>query len=129
MLANAWNKIKDWFRDRNDRNETVKDWNNFAKDAFISGIVPAYLKSRITKGNSKYKHKFSHTFNTGFRVEVLAGRPLTRDDLIFLGDVILGDTSLVRKLVVLGFDTLEVHGENDSYGLQWQLITYLELGS
>jgi hypothetical protein len=126
-MINTWNKIVDWFRDKNDRNNLLRYFNDSAKMAFVSGIVPTYLKSKISKGNSKYKHRFSHFFNTGFRVEILSGQSLTKNELQFIGEVILNDNKLVRQLVVLGFDTLELHGERDSYGLQWQLVSYMEL--
>lgn len=36
---------------------------------------------------------------------------------------------LVRRLVVLGWDTLEVQGDEGTYGLRWQLRDYLLLST
>ena len=127
MFENTWIKIRDWFRDKNERTDLIRHFNESAKIAFVSGIVPTYLKAKISRGNSSYKHRFSHYFNTGFRVEILSGKSLTRNELNFIGEVILNDNALVRQMVVLGWDTLEIHGEKDSYGLQWQLKSFLEI--
>jgi hypothetical protein len=44
-----------------------------------------------------------------------------------IGKVILNDEILVRKLVVLGWDTLEIHGDEGTYGCRWQLKDYIPL--
>jgi hypothetical protein len=44
---------------------------------------------------------------------------------MYIGNVILSDSELVRRLVVLGFDTLEVHGDKGQYGLRWQLKDFM----
>lgn len=47
-----------------------------------------------------------------------------RDDII--GNTILSNEQLVRRLVVLGWDTLEIHGENATYGCKWKLADHME---
>ena len=51
----------------------------------------------------------------------------TKEELIKIGNVILDDSILVRKLIVLGWDTLEIHGDKGSYGCRWQLKDYIPL--
>lgn len=127
MFANTWNIILGWFKDRMDRSRLIRDYNNAAKFAFIEGIVPTLLNARISKGERAYRHQFSDWLNTGFRIQAFTGRQLSKDELIAIGEVVLSDAALVRKLVVLGFDTLEVHGDRGCYGCRWQLKDHMQL--
>lgn len=127
MLSNTWNDILDWFEDRSEKNRLIRSFNKSAKMAFISGIAPTLLKSSISKGESTYKHQFSSWLNTGFRIQAFSGRVLAKEELIHIGNVILNDEMLVRKLIVLGWDTLEIHGDHGSYGCKWQLKDHIAL--
>ncbi len=127
MFENTWNHIIDWFRDRKERTKVIRDFNYSAKNAFVQGFVPTLLKASISKGESSYRHQFSNWLNTGFRVQAFAGKQLSKEELIFIGNVILSDNKLVRKLIVLGWDTLEIHGDIGRYGLRWQLKDYMAL--
>lgn len=128
MFGNTWNTILDWFRDRSERSKLVRSFNETARDSFISGIIPTLLKASISKGEKSYKHQFSNWFNSGFRIQAFEGRQLSRDELIQIGNVVMSDTVLIRKLVVLGFDTLEVCGDVGYYGCRWQIKDYLQIG-
>ena len=57
----------------------------------------------------------------------MSGRQLYRDEMETIGATILSDSVLVRRMVVLGFDTLEVHDDTGRYGLKWQLKNFMEL--
>ena len=127
MFANTWNIIIGWFKDRKDRSRLIREYNDAAKEAFILGIVPTLLNAKISKGERAYRHQFSDWLNTGFRIQAFTGRQLSKDELITIGEVILSDAALVRKLVVLGFDTLEVHGDIGAYGCRWQLKDHMQL--
>ena len=41
----------------------------------------------------------------------------------------MADEILIRKLVVLGFDTLEVASDSSSFGCRWQLLDLLQIGN
>jgi hypothetical protein len=127
MFENSWNNIIDWFRDRSERAKLVRSFNESAKNSFVAGIAPTLLKASISKGESSYKHQFSNWLNSGYRIQAFTGRILTKDELIYIGKVILADSVLVRKLIVLGFDTLEIHGDAGTYGCRWQLKDYIPL--
>lgn len=129
MLSNTWNDILDWFQDRSEKNRLIRSFNNSAKNAFVAGIAPTLLKASISKGDRSYKHQFSNWLNTGFRIQAFSGRALSKDELIYIGNVILNDDVLVRKLIVLGWDTLEIHGDKGSYGCKWQLKDHIALPS
>lgn len=127
MLDNTWNNILDWFRDRSERAKLVRSFNESARTSFVAGIAPTLLKASISKGESSYKHQFSNWLNTGFRIQAFTGRVLTKDELMHIGKVILDDDVLVRRLIVLGWDTLEIHGDAGTYGCRWQLKDYIPL--
>ena len=127
MLNNTGNSIVDWFRDRSERNRLLRSFNESARSSFVSGVAPTLLKATISKGEQSYRHQFSDWLNTGFRIQAFTGRVLSKDELIHIGKVILNDSILVRRLIVLGWDTLEIHGDAGSFGCRWQLKDYIPL--
>jgi len=127
MFANILNHIIEWFGDRTERNKVVRGFNTSARDAFVSGIAPTLLKANISRGDSNYKHQFSDWLNSGFRIQAFTGKVLSKNEIVQIGQVILNNSSLVRKLVTLGFDTLEIHGDAGTYGCKWQLKDYLQI--
>ena len=58
----------------------------------------------------------------------MAGHQLTKQQTINIGNVILSNDMLIRRLVVLGFDTLEVCSDVGEFGCQWQLRDYIMIG-
>lgn len=127
MFTNTWNFIISWFRDKSERSKLIRSFNEAARYSFIQGVVPTLLKASISRGERLYKHQFSDWLNSGFRIQAFKGRELSRRELANIGAVIIADSVLVRKLVVLGFDTLEVIGDVGSYGCRWQLKDYMQL--
>lgn len=122
-----WYRIVEWFRDRSNRKKLVANFNDSAKKSFILGIAPVLLNATISRGDSKFKHSFSDWLNSGFRIKAMSGRDLTKEEMKAIGATILADGVLVRQLVVLGFDTLEVHDDTGYYGLKWQLKAFIAL--
>lgn len=127
IFENIWYKITAWFEDCSERAKLIKSFNDKAKESFISGATPTVLKASSSKGLSKNRHTFSSFFNTGFRIQALSGRPLTRNEMELIGKIILSDKTLVRKLIVLGWDTLEVHDNSSRYGCRWCLTDYANI--
>ncbi len=122
---NIWNTIVDWFRDRSERSRVISSFNESARQAYMSGDAPVMLKAKISRGDPNYAHEFSARWSgSGFRVMVFTGGQLSRAELEFMGNVILADEKLVRRLIVLGWDTLEIHGSEGVYGLKWRLTDF-----
>lgn len=128
LFENTWNQIVGWFRDRSERSRLLRDFNENARQAFTSGHAPTALKASISRGESSYKHEFSAWMNTGFRIQALTGRELSKDEILFIGKVVLSNETLVRRLIVLGWDTLEIHGDCGCYGCRWRLTDYAQIG-
>ena len=120
--------IIEWFGEMNERYRLVKDFNRAAKNSFISGQAPTLLESRITSGESSYRHAFSKFLGGGFRIKALSGAPLPRTEMIEIGKIVLGNEELVRKLIALGWDTLEVHDNKGFNGLKWALKDHANIG-
>ena len=127
-IVNIWSRILEWFQDRQDRTRLIMGFNKAAREAFVQGVAPVQLEARISKGERAYKHQFSNPFHSGFRIKAYAGQQLSKNDTINIGAVVLANDTLVRRLVVLGFDTLEVHSDVGNYGCRWQLHDYIMLG-
>ena len=128
FLENTWNRVVEWFKDRSERGRLVRSFNETARESFVSGQAPTALKASISRGLPAYRHEFSAWMNTGFRIQALAGRELTKAEIVFIGEVVLANETLVRRLVVLGWDTLEVHGDHGRYGCRWCLADYANIG-
>lgn len=116
-----WDNIRGWFSDIRERARFLREWNRNAKEAYVSGMIPVLMEARITVGCFEFRHEFSKWMAGGFRVKVLSGVAMTRDELYGIGAFIISDDVMVRKLVSNGWDTLEVHDTAGFVGLKWQL--------
>jgi hypothetical protein len=124
----AFSFITDWFNDFNERRRLVRNFNLAAREAFVSGLAPTLLESSISVGESAYRHAFSKFMSGGFRIKALSGRALSRTEMIGLSEVVLDNQELVRKLISLGWDTLEVHDNAGYNGIKWKLTEYSGIG-
>jgi len=126
-----WHKIievYEWFGELAERIKVIRDFNRAAKKAFIYGHSPTLLKVKTTKGDLNYRHSFSKWMASGFRIKALSGHPLPKKDLMEIARVILDNEELVRKLVALGWDTLEVHDNKGFKGVKFPLKEYAQIG-
>jgi hypothetical protein len=121
-------EIIDWFGEMTERYKLIRDFNKAGKNAFIAGIAPTLLEAKITNGDSNYRHQFSKFLGGGYRIKALSGRPLNREEMIEIGKIILENKELVRKLIALGWDTLEVHDNSGFNGCKWPLKDYANIG-
>lgn len=121
-------EISEWFGEMAERYRLLKDFNRAAKNSFIAGVAPTLLEAKITKGDSNYRHAFSKWMGGGFRIKALTGRPLAKSELIEIGRVVLDNDVLTRKLISLGWDTLEVHANEGYNGTKWALKDYAKMG-
>ncbi|MFM7014771.1 hypothetical protein [Flavobacterium sp.] len=126
-----WEQIKQvftsWFENRKDREHLIRDFNKSSRAAYIAGIVPTLFEAKISVGDSRYTHAFSKWAAGGFRIKALTGRNLNRSEMEEMGKVVLVNSALVRNLVSLGFDTLELHSDVGNIGLKWELKKYIDV--
>lgn len=129
IISNIWNRVVGWFEDRSDRTKLIRGFNRAAKDSFVNGITPVLLQANISRGHRPYRHHFSNLIGgSGFRIKTMSGYQLSKQDIVNIGSVVLADNLLVRRMVVLGFDTLEIHCDVGSYGCRWQLHDFIMIG-
>lgn len=122
-----WDRIVKWFRDMSERRKLMNDWNDEARNAYVAGIVPSLLEASTSVGNSAYRHEMSRFLISGFRIKCKSGRPLTKEEMIAIGRIILNNNSLVRRIVILGWDTLEVYDALSKKGCQWAFKDFIGL--
>tara|TARA_B110000902_G_C14069025_1_gene498549 strand:+ start:347 stop:724 length:378 start_codon:yes stop_codon:yes gene_type:complete len=116
--------IVSWFNEKVDRNRMVKDFNYRAAQAWDQGDAPTLLKAKITWGNSINKHNFSHTYS-GFTIKAQTAGVMNREKCTIIGLVIMTDQQLVRSLIRLGFDTLQIFGTDEYSGYETGLTNLL----
>lgn len=122
-----WNRIIAWFSELSEKQRCVNDFNRAAKEAFICGNVPVYMKADISRGNRAYRHNMSSFLFSGFRIRTVSGRFLTRDEIESVGATISSNSTLMRKLVTLGFDTLEIYSPEGSLVKDWRLMGIMQI--
>lgn len=123
----VWDRIVGWFRSMSERRKLINDWNDNAREAFVAGYVPSLLEASTSMGNSRYQHQMSKWLMSGFRIRAKSGRPLAKEELVAVGSIILRNEQLVRRLVALGWDTLEVYDAASNKGLQWAFKDFVSL--
>ena len=123
-----WYRLVEWFSDVRERHNLLRDFNKAAKHSFVIGLAPTLLEVRTTVGSMEYRHAFSKFMGGGFRIKALSGHPLQKSELVEIGKVVLDNEMLVRKLVSLGWDTLEVHDVKGFQGCKWALKNYAKIG-
>lgn len=128
VLANWWNRTLEWFHDRKDRASLIRGFNQSARNSFIMGDSPVLMEAYISRGDSSYRHSYSKWMASGFSIKVLSGRQLSKAEMIAIGSTVLSNETLMRRMVVLGWDTLEVHCDIGGIGCKWQIKEFLQLG-
>ena len=122
-----WNRVLEWFSNNRERDELIANFNKSAKAAFVSNIVPVFLKAESSRGNNLYKHQFSSFLYHGFKIRTLTGLFISDDLFIAIGNMLASNQALTRHLVTLGYDTLEITNNSGRVVKQWRLSTMLEL--
>lgn len=120
--------IAEWFGELGERYNVMREFNKAAKFAFISGQALTLLNAKTTIGDSNYRHAFSKWMSGGFRIKALSGRSLPKSELIEIGKIVLDNETLVRKLIALGWDTLEVHDDKGFQGVKFPLKEHANIG-
>ena len=124
-----WNRIIDWFRDLSERYRLINDFNHSAREAFTQLSVSTLLNAMSKKGDSSYRHECSSLFlPTGFCIKVTAGTALTKDEMLYIGSVILTNEALTRRLFILGWDTLMIEDIIGSKQVKWAIKDFTNIG-
>lgn len=120
-----WDKIRQWFKDVIERRRTIDEFNENARAAFQSGSIGVLFRAEETSGDPEFRHPYSKFLLTAFTIKSTAGRKLTKDELLYIGRVILNDTGLTRKLYYLGWDTLRVEDPIGGVRVKWAVKDFV----
>lgn len=124
-----WNRIINWFRDLSERDRLINEFNTSARCAFTQLSVGTLLEARTKKGERNFRHECSSfLLPTGFCIKATKGTPLTKDEIIYIGTVILTNESLVRRLFVLGWDTLYIEDVIGNKQAKWAIKDFTNIG-
>jgi hypothetical protein len=124
-----WNRIINWFRDLSERDRLINEFNTSARCAFTQLSVCTLLEARTKKGERNFRHECSSfLLPTGFCIKATKGTPLTKDEIIYIGTVILTNESLVRRLFVLGWDTLYIEDVIGNKQAKWAIKEFANIG-
>jgi hypothetical protein len=119
--------VLDFIREFSDRKILIREFNEIARLAFVNEEAPRLLKSRNTMGDSSYKHSNSRRFFSGFRIDVKMGPKIKVEEIKFIGTIFLNNRPLLRQLMALGYDTIEVYGGDVDTYMQWNISSYANL--
>jgi hypothetical protein len=117
----SWNCVSSWIKNVKDRKVIIKEFNNAAQASYINGQIPYQLKCSLSRGNDTYKHSTSAWLCSGFRIIVMTDQLVSEIELNRIGLSVLADSKVVRFLITLGWDTLEVINYKGKIGVQWEL--------
>lgn len=119
-----WENIVAWFGDLRERRALIRSFNHNARMAYTFGECPILLQASITLGKRENKTSYSWLMS-GFRIKShMDGYYMRKDMASMIALIILSDTNLVRHLITLGFDTLEVGTESNSTLYVYPLVRY-----
>ena len=109
----VFDRIADWFGDVMERRAVINKFNMQSKHAWDEGF-PFMLKAETTRGDYSNRHNFSRR-KSGFRISAMTGGNMNKEKCSMVAMVILSNQTLVRQLMRLGYDTLEVYGGDTGY--------------
>lgn len=124
-----WNRIIDWFKDLSERERLINDFNKSARSSFTQLSVSTLLEAMSKKGDPAYRHECSSLlFKTGFCIKAISGRALTKEEMLYIGLVILQNQALSRRLFVLGWDTLIIEDLVGKKMVKWAIKDFTNIG-
>lgn len=128
---NLINKFINWFRDSAERRRFLNEFNENAKNAFMTLSVDTLLEAKTTSGNpsSSFRHEMSApTMFSGLTIEAKAGVEIPVEDIILIGKIILSNRILVRRTFVLHWDTLIVKDLRTGKSVEWRIRDFMNFG-
>ena len=122
----VWDKIIQWFKDIAERRKTIAEFNENARRAFQYGEINILFEARETNGDPNFKHPHSKFLLSAFTIRSTAGRPLTKEEMLFFGRVVFSDVVFTRKLYYLGWDTLSIEDPIGKIRVKWAIKDYVK---
>ena len=115
-----------WFNDLSTRTTLIDGFKYYAKKAYVDMVIPTLFEALSKSGDSEYRHEHSSWFKTGFCIKATSGAILNKTDMLYIGKVILMNHSIMRKLYLLGYDTLFIGNPIQGIDAQWAVKEFID---
>ena len=111
-----------------ERVRIINAMNQSLKDYFYSGELNRLCKVSISQGDPEFQHEMSSCwFRSGFKISIENDANLSNSEVNEISKYVLCNTSFIRQLMAMGFDTLVVAGANCGKGRKYSLKGYANL--
>lgn len=97
----------------NEKNRIILEKNRIFSNLYISGKIDWFIICSCCCGKSEYQDNMSSSiFTSGFEVKIKNDTLLTLNDCNKISRYIFEDEPFLKQLLVSGFSTLYIGGEN-----------------
>ena len=95
---------------------------------FYSGYINRLCRASISVGDPDFRHEMSSMpFRSGFKIGIENDIDLQMSEVMELSKYVLTNTTFIRQLMAMGFDTLIIQGLNNGKGRKFSLKAYAKL--
>lgn len=113
-----------------ERVKIINEMNRGFKELFYSGATNRLCHVSISAGDPDFTHEMSSmSFRSGFKIGIENDMDLQMSEVMELSKYILANTSFIRQLMAIGFDTLIIQGMNNGRGRKFSLKAYAKLNN
>jgi len=111
-----------------ERMRLIGQMNAAFKEFFTCGEFNRLCHASISQGNSQYAHEMSSLwFRSGFKISIENDTNLKESEIDELAHYITENSTFVRQLMALGFDTLIIKGKTRGQSKDYALKHYANL--
>lgn len=113
-----------------ERMRIINVMNQSFREYFYSGELDRLCKVSISQGDRDFAHEMSSLwFRSGFKISIENDANLLDSEIMEISKYVLSNTSFIRQLMAMGFDTLIVAGAIGGKGRKFSLKGYANLNN
>ena len=113
-----------------ERMRIINIMNQSFREYFYSGELDRLCKVSISQGDRDFAHEMSSLwFRSGFKISIENDANLLDSEIMEISKIVLSNTSFIRQLMAMGFDTLIVAGATGGKGRKFSLKGYANLNN
>lgn len=111
-----------------ERMRIINAMNQAFREYFISGDLERCCKVSIAQGDQEFRHEMSSFWlRSGFKITIENDMNLRDFEIMDISQYVLQNTTFIRQLMAIGFDTLIVQGKTTQRGRKFSLKAYSNL--
>jgi hypothetical protein len=111
-----------------ERMRVINQMNSAFKEYFMSGELSRLCRVSISSGQSEYAHEMSSLwFRSGFKISIENDSCLQNSEIQELANYVTDNSTFVRQLMAMGFDTLIVQGKTTGNKCEFALKKFANL--